>query len=422
MKVGKLHNVYTYITNGLRWKGTPGDSPVQPPPPKHGQITADCSGTKFSQVMSTTKDPPLWKTSSVWPFSLEKIWGLMFKYSLYFILCPLYLVLSLNSTEKSLAPSSSHPSELFIHICKIPWTLSAQGWTVPTLYSLHFRCSTFPLQSASLANKSSPAFWTGEKSPCAAGNVKAMPGTVPSQPARKQREQKSSATPSQPSTMDTRKRSLCRDCGCPPLRPPTTTPRDALLGESITQTTEALLWSHLQLCYTCRQYSLSSWTLISGSGTAAPLKQCLQESHPWQHHVQGELQTHPALYLDKRSFLQIGLLYILTPPLIFIKDFLPTLGQTSVLLPSEFEGRLLSLASSGFCLHPLPIQQLKSSHHGFVGQTETKSPQMYLSSAPLLQWHQASLRSASLGKTLQSKKGALWHCHIWSGVTAKKTN
>lgn len=73
-------------------------------------------------------------------------------------------------------------------------------------------------------------------------------------------------------------------------------------------------------------------------------------------------------------------------------------------MPSEFEGSLLSWVSPGFSFpHPLPIQQLKSSHHGFVGQMGTKSPQTYLSRVPLLLWHQTSLQSASLGKTLLPK-------------------
>lgn len=215
--------------------------------------------------------------------------------------------------------------------------------------------------------------------------------------------------------MDTENRSRCsvRNCSCSFLRMPRTTPRAALLGESVTQTTKAPLWSHLQLCSICRQYSLSSWTLIAGSRTAAPLKQGLQQSLTLDSimYSEREPQAHPAFYLDKGFSLQIGLLY--TPPLIFIKDFLSTLGQTIVffclLNLREVYFPELPLAPPS---HPLPIQQLKSCHHGFVGQMETKSPQMYLSRVPLRHWHQTSLQSASLGKTLQSKKCPVALSHL----------
>lgn len=104
---------------------------------------------------------------------------------------------------------------------------------------------------------------------------------------------------------------------------------------------------------------------------------------------------------------QVSFTYSLNPTSLQ-KIFFPTLGQTTAFfrlpnsrdLSSTFLSFLWLLSSPD----PLPIHQLKSSHHGFVGQMETKSPQMYLSRVPLLQWHQTSLQSASLGKTLLSGK------------------
>lgn len=238
------------------------------------------------------------------------------------------------------------------------------------------------------------------------------------------RAQKSSATPPQPSTMDTGNKSLCsvRDYSCPPLKMLRTTPRAALLGESVTQTRQAPLWSHLQLCSICRQYSLSSWTLRAGSGTAALLKQCLQESHPWQHHVQGEPQAHPALYLDKRFSLQIGLLDILSPPLIFIEDFLPTLGQTTVFfcllnLRKVLELPLASLLSSFFAnlaAEKQPSWLCRTDGDKVTSNVPFQGPSSAV--APNI----TSVSKPRQGTAV--KKGALWHCHVWSSVTAKKTN
>ena len=55
-------------------------------------------------------------------------------------LCPLLLVLALSTTEKSLAPSSSHlPFRNLYTLMRSPWTFSSPGWRVPAFSTSPYR-------------------------------------------------------------------------------------------------------------------------------------------------------------------------------------------------------------------------------------------------------------------------------------------
>lgn len=125
----------THITNGWGGKG-PQEIGQFSPCPQSRISYSRLLRTKFSQAMSISKDREFTSLENLQCLVILTGKKMGFKCnSLNFILWPLYLVLPLNSTEKNLAPPSSHPPELLTHICKI----SAKGWTVPSLYSLHFR-------------------------------------------------------------------------------------------------------------------------------------------------------------------------------------------------------------------------------------------------------------------------------------------
>lgn len=141
------------------------------------------------------------------------------------------------------------------------------------------------------------------------------------------------------------------------MKMPRTTPRAAPPDESITQTTQASLRPHLQLCSIFKKIPLGSWDADSRirdcsskvALSALPNLDPPQKSHPWQHyHAQGEPQAHSASYFHKRPFLQTALFYTLdsTPS----KEDLVynTVANQSVSLPSKFEGNLLFWASSAF--------------------------------------------------------------------------
>ena len=75
----------------------------------------------------------------MWVCGTVKKCFLMFRGNLLcFSLCPLPLILPLDTTGKSLAlPTLQHPFRYLSTLVRSPWAFSSPGWTVPTL-------STFP--------------------------------------------------------------------------------------------------------------------------------------------------------------------------------------------------------------------------------------------------------------------------------------
>ena len=106
-------------------------------------------GTMSRQLLSISKDgdytpSPGNLCQSLVTLIVKKCF-LMFRQSLLcFSLCPLPLVLSLGSTEKSLTPSSVHPSCRYLYtLMRYPWVCSSPGWTVPALLACpRSRCSS----------------------------------------------------------------------------------------------------------------------------------------------------------------------------------------------------------------------------------------------------------------------------------------
>ena len=118
--------------NGWGWKGSL-EVIWSKPPAQAGPPTADCPGPCPDGFWISPKDGDY--TTSLGSlcqcsvtFPVKKCF-LMFRGNLLcFSLCPLPLVLSLGTTEKSLAPSSLHPP--FRYLCTLirsPWTSSSQG-------------------------------------------------------------------------------------------------------------------------------------------------------------------------------------------------------------------------------------------------------------------------------------------------------
>ena len=77
---------------------------------------------------------------------------------LCFSLWPWPLVLSLSTTEKSLAPSSLHPPLRYLYtLVRSPWAFSSPGWTVPAL-------SAFPHSGDAPVHSSSSWSFAGHSS------------------------------------------------------------------------------------------------------------------------------------------------------------------------------------------------------------------------------------------------------------------
>lgn len=61
----------------------------------------------------------------------------MFKWNfLYFTLCPLHLVIFLDTTERNVAPSSSFPHQVLVHIDKVHENLPLARLNSPSSASL----------------------------------------------------------------------------------------------------------------------------------------------------------------------------------------------------------------------------------------------------------------------------------------------
>ena len=131
---GELH--ITKNTERLRLEGTSAGHLVQPWCSSRATWnwlprTMSRRLLNFSKDGDTTASPGNLCQCSV-TLSVTKCF-LMFRGNLpCFSLCPLPLVLSLGTTEQSLAPSSLHPPcRYWCTLMRSPWAFSSPGWTVP---------------------------------------------------------------------------------------------------------------------------------------------------------------------------------------------------------------------------------------------------------------------------------------------------
>ena len=110
-----------------------------------------CSQQAAQHRQLSLKIPDWWHGSDTPTASGQPVPGLSHSHSTkafpdrwslpHFSLCPLPLVLSLGTTEKSLAPFSLQFSVRYLYsLIRSPWAFSSPGWTVP--FHPYERCSS----------------------------------------------------------------------------------------------------------------------------------------------------------------------------------------------------------------------------------------------------------------------------------------